>query len=86
APGLSSGVLRRATEIGWPLAIELLALMLAVIGVATVIAARAWDPIRADTSRSVSSRAVRGTAVVLAAYLVAVIAIVMLGSTLGQRR
>lgn len=85
-PGLSSGVLRRANELGWPLAIELLAILLGAIGVATVVAARAWEPIRADASRSVSSRTLRGWAVVLACYLVAGIAIVVLGLTIGQRR
>jgi hypothetical protein len=86
APGLGMAIVRRAGELGWPLTLGMVALMVGGVGFSTVVATRAWERIRLDKSRSVSSRTLRGGAAVFGSYLVAGIAVLALALVIGRNR
>jgi len=83
APGIVIGVARPGSGLGVPAVIGLVVLMLTAMGLATMIASRAWTHIRVNPARSVEGRTAIGCAAVLACYAVVLGGVLALAVIIG---
>lgn len=84
APGIAVGVSGGRIGLAWPAALGIVILMLATVALATVVAARAWTRIRADSRRSIRGRTILGGGAVIGSYVVALALTLVLALLIRQ--